>query len=229
MNHNHYFLVYNDHTHTHHLNNLIDSVKLYGKEFQIIVFEKEDIDPSFLEKNKNILEMSRGGGYWLWKPYIVNETFKKINEGDYLFYMDSTYYFTEDFTPLYEEFMKENDFLVWQNKPNEGVNPMKRLCKMDVIQKYGMEQPILNENANEYWAGAFLLKKTPRMVQMIQEWLDMCCNEHDITDEQSQLPNHSEFLDHRHDQSLLSIVLLKYNIPGQIFEKRYLQNVRQPY
>ena len=202
------------------LNKCIDFYKPYNKKH---------ISSSYVKAHENIFSQKKGAGYWLWKPYIVNETLKKMNDGDYLFYMDSIYYFTEDFTNLYNDYLKENDFLIWENKPNESTNPMKMLCKMDVIKKYNMEKAILSEKANEYWAGSFLLKKTEKTVEIIKEWLKMCCNKHDLTDEPSNIPNQPEFFDHRHDQSLLSIVLMKHNIPAQVFEKRYLQNVRYPY
>ena len=74
-----YFLVYNDDTHNYYIDNLLKSVELYGKEFQIIVFHKKDINEDFNEKYKSILCNTRGGGYWLWKPYIIYETLKKLN------------------------------------------------------------------------------------------------------------------------------------------------------
>ena len=48
------FLVYNDNTHTEYLKKLIESVKEYGKEFQIRIFNKKEIDPEFYDKNKSI-------------------------------------------------------------------------------------------------------------------------------------------------------------------------------
>ena len=66
-----YFLVYNDNTDNIYLDKLLQSVKMYGEEFNIIIFEKNDIDNDFINKNKSILNCNRGGGYWLWKPYII--------------------------------------------------------------------------------------------------------------------------------------------------------------
>jgi len=39
-----YFFVYNDNTHNYYLSKLLESVEIYGKEFQIIIFDKKDID-----------------------------------------------------------------------------------------------------------------------------------------------------------------------------------------
>jgi hypothetical protein len=224
-----YFLVYNDNTHNPHIDKLLKSVRMYGKECKIIIFNKNDIDVDFFNKNKSILNCSRGGGYWLWKPYIINETLKKINENDIVFYMDSKYYFTQNFTNLYSDYMRNNDILAWKNKPNEQVWYMKNWCKMDVIYKYNMFDKVFSENAEDCWAGALVIKKTENTIKYIQEWLDMCCIYEDITDSPSKIRNIGLFKEHRHDQSLLSIILYKYNIETQFFEKKYLQNVRSPF
>jgi hypothetical protein len=208
---------------------LLESVKKYGKDFEIIVFNKNDMDDDFILNNKNILELDRGGGYWLWKPYIINETLKKINENDIVFYLDSKYYFMEDFTELYLNYMENNDLLVWKNKPNNPIWHMKNWCKMDVILKYDMFKKIFDENAEECWGGALVIKKNENTIKYMKEWLDMCCIYEDITDAPSKVENSGLFCEHRHDQTLLSIILYKYNIPMQFFEKKYLQNVRTPY
>ena len=224
-----YFLFYSDNSNSNHLEKLLETIITYGKEFKIVVFDKNSIDENFFEKNKSILNSGRGGGYWLWKPYIINETLKKINDNDMLFYIDTKYYFIEDFTKLYSEHMKNNDLLVWKNKPNEPVFYMKNYCKMDVINKYNMFDKVFNENAEDCWAGALVIKKNVNTIKYIQEWLDMCCIYENITDSPSNQGNSSLFIDHRHDQSLLSVVLHKYNIEMQFFEKKYLQNIRSPF
>src|SRR6185437_203414 len=96
-----YILLYDDGSHKIHLNKLVDTAKQYS-DFEIIVFEKKDIDPTFVAENINILQQPRGGGYWLWKSYIINKVLHQINEGDYVFYIDAKYYFLENFTKLYE-------------------------------------------------------------------------------------------------------------------------------
>lgn len=224
-----YFLVYNDESHTEYLDQLVKSVNTYGANFEIIIFHKSAIDCHFSENNKSILDCKRGGGYWLWKPYIIMETMKKINDHDILFYMDSKYCFIEDFTDLYSDYMKNNDILVWKNKPNESIFYMKNWCKMDVIHKYNLFDKVFNENAEDCWGGALVLKKNNNTLNFVKEWLEMCCIYDDITDKPGELENSSLFREHRHDQSLLSAVLHKYNIELHFFECKYLQNLRCPF
>jgi len=125
--------------------------------------------------------------------------------------------------------MKNNDLLVWKNKPNERIWYMKNWCKMHVILKYNMFNRVFCENAEDCWGGALIIKKNKNTTKYIQEWLDMCCIYEDITDSKSMVKNNPLFHEHRHDQSLLSIILHKYNIQMHFFEKKYLQNVRAPF
>lgn len=222
-----YFVVYHDQTHTADLQRLLDSVQRFGKEFEIIVFPKSEIDPEFAEKNKDILSLPRGGGYWLWKPYILNTIMNVLEEGDILFYLDAKYCFTEEFVPWVNQLLSGQDLVVFQNKPNEIVYYMKEWCKMDVLEKYNMKQKAFEENAIDAWAGCLLLRKTEFTHKFLKEWLEMCTYEN-ITDSPSVSIN-PFFRDHRHDQSLLSVLLHKYKIPLPYFEKRYLQNIRIPY
>jgi hypothetical protein len=106
---------------------------------------------------------------------------------------------------------------------------MKNWCKMDIILKYNIYEKVFIENIEDCWAGAIILKKSEKTIQYMKEWLEMCCNYDDITDSPSKSDNYIEFRENRHDQSLLSIVLDKYNIKTYYFQKRFLQNVRHPY
>uniref|UniRef100_A0A6C0JIT1 Nucleotide-diphospho-sugar transferase domain-containing protein n=1 Tax=viral metagenome TaxID=1070528 RepID=A0A6C0JIT1_9ZZZZ len=224
-----YFLVYNDGNYIHYLNKLLSSVTQYGPEFKIVIFNKKDMDYEFVKKNENILSGTTGGGWWLWKPYIINNVLSKINENDIVFYLDSKYYFIENFKELYNEYMLKNDILVFKNKPNEPQYLMKHWCKMDVIQKYNIYNEVFNENCNICWAGAIIIKKTPNTVLYIKEWLDIAAVYENITLSPSKIKDHSEFIEHRCDQSLLSVVLIKNNIKTHFLEKRFLQNVRVPF
>ena len=224
-----YLLIYNDETDKFitHITNLINSAKIHDKKLNIIVFNKKDINIEFVNENKYILDEEKGGGYWLWKPYIINETLKNIKDNDLLFYIDSKYYFTENITELYKPLLEE-DILVWRNKPNESSYYLKNWCKMDIIYKYNIYDDVFKNNMEACWAGAMIMRKTNKVTNIIKEWLYMCCC-NDITDLPSTIENSAEFNDHRHDQSLLSIVLSKYKIPLYTFERKYLQNVRQPW
>ena len=224
-----YILLFNDETgkYDDDIKKLEESIKKYS-DFEIIKFYKKDICPYFYKSNESILTQPRGNGYWLWKPYIINEILEKIKEDDILFYIDSKYYFLEPFRELFYNKMNK-DILVWKNKPNETFYPLKQWCKMNVIQQFNMNHAAFVENYEICWAGSIVIRKTDITCSLIKKWLNICCNESYITDLPSEISNSHDFIDHRHDQSLLSIILYMYNIETHYFERKFLQNSRIPY
>ena len=62
-----------------------ESLKIFDK---IILFTDKDLPESIT--NHPLYNMERGGGgYWLWKPYIILETLSRIEENDILVYVDA--------------------------------------------------------------------------------------------------------------------------------------------
>ena len=200
-------------------------MEIYG-DLEVIIYKKSQINDKFKEKYSSILNEKRGDGYWLWKPYIISDTLKKIEENAKLFYIDSLYYFTERFDILYEDIDKTH-IQVWENKPNEPTNILKNWCKIDVLTKYNVLKD--SDTIQDCWAGSIMLKNSYKTKNLINTWLAMCCNYENITDSPSKNNEPENFIEHRHDQSLLSIILYKNNIKLSHWHNRYLQNVRFPW
>ena len=61
--------------------NIFDEIIPYNREWLVTT--------EFYKENQFLLDMERGGGYWVWKPYIILETLKKAQPEDIIFYLDS--------------------------------------------------------------------------------------------------------------------------------------------
>ena len=57
-----------------------------------------------------------------------------------------------------------------------------------------------------------IFRKCSESLAFLNEWLDFCCRPDLITDLPSETPDFDEFKDHRHDQSLFSLLLKKHSI-----------------
>jgi hypothetical protein len=68
-----------------------ESKSVYETSFPLrpAVFGADDLDDEFKLNFKDILREQRGGGYWIWKPYIIKKHLDKINDNDILIYMDA--------------------------------------------------------------------------------------------------------------------------------------------
>jgi hypothetical protein len=213
-----YFLTYDDESGRYDFSRLVESVKKVS-DFEVVVFKKSSLESEFVEKHKNVLSMRRGGGYWLWKPYIISKMLQTVEEGSILFYIDSLYSFQNSFDD-WLKLVDKNDIVVWKNKPNEPVYNMYSWCKMDVVDAFSLP------DFEICWAGALLFKNTLYSRKIVEEWLRLCCDPHFLTDSPSKLPNKSVFVEHRHDQALLSVALYHFSVPLHYMDNTNLLNHR---
>lgn len=185
-----------------------------GKEVakfdEVISYDVSKIDSVFYEKNKQILDQPRGAGYWLWKPYFIHKTLQNMNEGDLLFYSDSGAHFLCGIESLYDKLNNLNKILLFTL---EDFHTHKKWTKRDCFYYMDLDnEPFLS--INQILASFVVCIKTKSNIQFFEEWLKYAQDPRIITDEPNVcgLPNYPEFKDHRHDQSILSLLGRKHNI-----------------
>lgn len=205
----------------------------YGAD-KVIKYSPKDIDESFIRENKEIWENSRGYGYWIWKPYIVDKTLQLIKEGDFLVYMDSGACFTDDIHIL-------TDIM-----DRDGIDIMV-FC-LHSLEKYYTKRDalvLLECDSFEYTdtpqrcATYFLLRKSMYSQRFIREWLKYAKDRRIITNDENVmgLPNYEGFVENRHDQTILSLLSKKWGIKAYRdpapygLDMKYPQDVldRSPY
>jgi hypothetical protein len=162
----------------------------------------------FYEKNKSILKQERGNGCWLWKPYILLDGLKNLEANDVLLYIDAGASIINNIKPLINILTKK-EIILFYNNGHKNKTWTKRDCfyYMDCDNKQ-------YHDAEQLLAGYIVCKKTPFVISLLEEWLRFAEDERIITDISNEcgLPNLDGFVDHRHDQSILSILATKYNI-----------------
>ena len=68
---------------------IVKEAEHFGQFDTITAYTEDDLSENFKEKHKRILKEKFGGGYYIWKPYIILKKFKEINDNDYLVYCDA--------------------------------------------------------------------------------------------------------------------------------------------
>lgn len=176
----------------------------------ILQYTREDIDASFYEKNKEILTQKRGAGYWLWKPYFIFKTLQNIKEGDVVFYSDSGAEFVKPMEPLFS-LIKEKEVVGFKMSGNHKERQYTRKAVVEALSL----NPNQTANLNQDLASFIGVKKTSHTVKkdhVIGTWLDRCQVPDLIMDQPRSSDEFEEFIDHRHDQSLWSLVSKLHNV-----------------
>lgn len=192
-----------------------------GKADKVFEYCETDLPKEFKEKNQRILSCKRGGGYWLWKPYVVKKTLEQLAEGDYLFYCDGGAFVVRDLHLLVRFMEKEqSDILFFDLDCVE-----KEWTKRDIFIELDCDEKKYTDSAQRC-ATYFLLKKTKKTQEFVSLWLQYAERYELISDEDNILhekPNYEGFCDNRHDQSLLSVLSKKcgYGSFWDISQYRY--------
>lgn len=195
------------------------------------IYTYKDIDEVFLYKNRNILSNKRGAGFWLWKPYIIQKHLLTIDDDDILCYCDSSYLFLDDIRNLSNDWLKNKNISVPHNKPNEQSWYERNYTKFDTLVIMGIPRQLHETYRSSYqaWAGFVLLRKCLNSIRFIGEWLTYSQDNRIITDDKSIFGQEdTSFIDNRHDQSVLSILIKKWGIPMNEIDKYFIYNKRAP-
>ncbi|WP_281799696.1 hypothetical protein [Methylocystis echinoides] len=153
-----------------------------------------------------LLENERGAGYWLWKPFLILETLSRIKENDFLLYCDSgCELLSEKSADLSLLFPDHHEFEVTlfriDGHPNDSWTNHYCLSRLNVSARIARRP--------QYAATAIALKNCARVREFIKEWYDMASLDNGaLLIDRSEVES-SFFKEHRHDQSIMSIVALQ--------------------
>ena len=181
-----------------------------GKVDEHYIYGPKDIDPEFKEKNKKILSNFRGSGLWLWKPYFIYKTFKeKLREGDYIIYTDAGILYMNS-TYQIIDFLKEQNAEMWFNRLDLKE---KIYSKRDAFILMGVDMPFYSETY-QYMGGIQIYRKSKYTEKFIEQLLFYSQDERIISDSSNKLglKNYKGFIDNRHDQTVLSLLIKKYGV-----------------
>jgi hypothetical protein len=186
------------------------TARQYGAD-KVIEYGPEDIDKDFFEKNKEILSNSRGGGYYLWKPYIYRKAYDELSDGDYLIYTDAGSIYVNKIQYLIDCMEKENVNIMVFSLQNEMVE--RKYNKRDALILTGCDSPKYTETPQSI-ATYMVYKKSEDVKDFLDEVLKYAQDIRIISDNPNVLgqPNYDGFISHRHDQAIISLISKKRNI-----------------
>ena len=167
---------------------------------------------SFYKKNKRVLDIPKGGGLWLWKPYVILEAMKQIEEGDLLIYADSAAKMINRVDALVSQCKKQGGILLFTNTLTNKIWA-KRDCFV-----------WMNCDSKKYWeakqamGGFQVYIKNKKSMKFVKDFLKFCQIPYILDDQLVGWPNRSGLSDlpgfkaGRNDQPILSNLAVKYKI-----------------
>lgn len=196
---------------------------------RINILTEIDLDDDFKKQFKPYLTIgSRGYGYWCWKPQIILQTLADMDDGDILQYTDAGCHLNVNGRDRLDEYFKitassASGILAFQTKIPEpplvydGRNLLDlrdyKWTKGDLIDYFDVRHRNDIINTPTIGAGIIFIKKCPESLTIIKKWLTTIeDNFAYIDDTPSVGPNIDGFIEHRHDQSIFSLLCKINNI-----------------
>jgi hypothetical protein len=189
-----------------------NEVRILGDELPSYLSSSDTFDRHRVYLTNTSDASSRGAGYWFWKPLVVLHNTRKddVKNGTFVVYSDLDRPDVVGYVgDLIETMLRRgHDFAIQQWKGGaEAVH-----TKGDTFQRFGVYKHVNDPKSKlsrtpQYSANFFILQKNERTSRFIGEWAALMRNYHLVSDEPSVLPNDKAFVENRHDQSMLSMLL----------------------
>lgn len=178
---------------------------------KVIEYGPEDIDEAFRRRNREILNAPRGGGYYLWKPYVYRKAYDELGEGDYLIYTDSGSVYVNKIQYLIDCMEHQKVPVMIFSLEKERIE--KSNTKRDAFVLTGCDEAKYTDTPQSI-GGYFVCKKAPEVEAFLDEVLQYAQDIRIISDKPNVMgfPNYTEFMDHRHDQSVISLMSKKHGL-----------------
>jgi hypothetical protein len=177
---------------------------------EVVTYDSSILNKNnFYQKNKDILDTPEGAGLWAWKPFVVIDALKNLDDNDILFYYDANWdSFNKTNVSRLVDYVVKNDYLFHQS----GYGPDREWTKRDVFIWLDCDE-------EKYWdteqiqATWFFLKNTKANRDFVEKWLLFCCIKQFLDHSQTGLYEPLKGF-HRHswDQSILSLLCKKNNM-----------------
>lgn len=186
------------------------TAKKWGAD-KVIEYGPGDIDRAFYMRNREILEAPRGGGFYLWKPYVFRKAYDELKSGDYLIYTDSGAVYVNRIQYLIDCMEREKVPLMIFSLELERIE--KCNTKRDAFVLTGCDEGKYTDTPQSI-GGYFVCKRAPEVEAFLDEVLKYAQDARIITDRPNVmgLPDYKEFVDHRHDQSVISLMSKKHGL-----------------
>jgi hypothetical protein len=179
----------------------------------ITSYSPEDLDTDFKDKFKDILKLPRGGGYWIWKPYIINKHLQMIKDDDILIYLDAGCYINPKGFERFKEYiemLKNSEEACISFQMNHHIE--KKWTTQEIFESFNIHsdsKDILE--SGQIIATVKMFRKCANSINIVSAWLNaLHANPLLFTDHYNKNNQCEMFIDNRHDQSICSVLCKLY-------------------
>lgn len=192
---------------------------------EIHSFSELDLDAGFYKKIYEPVKSCRGGGYWIWKPYFVKKILNNLETNDILIYCDAGCTINKNGKNRFNQYI-DMVLAAESGTVDFALNWREyQFTKAEVFSYFQSASEIMN--SAQLVGGILILRKCPHTIKLVDLWLETAVNHPFLFTDEQKSSQYEGFIDHRHDQSIFSVIRKTYGaniIPNETsfrdFEKK---------
>jgi glycosyltransferase involved in cell wall biosynthesis len=152
----------------------------------------------------------RGYMFWAWKAHVIHEVLSKVERGDVVLYCDAGTRFVGSVWPYLEAMeAAQKDVMLFRIGSYKTHNLRQKVwCKEDCFQIMDCLAPEFRD-AYQVTAAVQIYRKSFRSMRFVEAYTTFC-SKPEAMDDVYRSQNAAEFIDHRHDQSVLTNLSILY-------------------
>lgn len=209
-----YFVSYANGVYKKALERITKEAKQSGFFDVVQGFTPNTLDKKFRQKYKNILNMRKGGGYWIWKIDIIRRTLAKMKENDILVYLDAGCKINKNGKKRFLEYvdmLNKHKTYGTIGMQLERKHPERKFTNEKMFEYFGIKPNNPIRNAPQTAGGILIMKKNAHSMKCINAWVRLINTDpHLITNKYNKYKQTRHFKDHRHDQSAIGLIFKKH-------------------
>jgi len=193
-----------------------ERIKKQAEEMNIFngnirIYSPEDLSEEFKAAVGQTLQEPRGGGYWVWKPYIINDMLNQLNEDDILVYTDAGCTLQPAGVPRLKEYInmisKDSGKCVLAMRLEF---PENNWTTSAIFEHFGIPPENDRAESNQVLTGASIYRKCKGSMALVSAWLKTAMERPElftnVFNEEAKVKRPA-FYENRHDQSVFSVLV----------------------
>jgi len=197
---------------------ILNLAKHSGFFNECLGMSKKDINLKFKNSFEKILSEKRGGGYYIWKIPIIQQSLESLNEGDLLVYSDSgssfNFYAKKRFFE-YVDLINDSNFgnLRFESKKS---HIEKNWTSREIFEYFNIDIDSDVGDSIQLLGGHLIFKKNEHTDNFFNIFLKLLRENPLLVTDFYKEDQIDQFVENRHDQSIMSIISKKFG--GVILE-----------
>ncbi|MGO1120930.1 hypothetical protein ACTL6U_19675 [Rhodovibrionaceae bacterium A322] len=172
------------------------------------VYDGSSLPEEFKSAHNDFMRSKRGFGYWIWKPVVILEKLKEANPDDCVVYLDAGSSLNPNGRRRFQEYLEIVRCSPFKMLSFALVHTEAHWTKQNCASRIGVDRASPHMKTSQLAANLVVLQKTKSNIELLEEWREVAVADgyRYSNDTPSDEKNHPDFQEHRHDQSIFSLL-----------------------